>query len=186
MDGTLYTLEGPCEIRIREGNLTEKKFNYTPRPYNTHPYPYPAPGKVAELIYPRGDVEIKLVYEIFDNMPAIRKSLYVQNNSDRTITIDTAETEALCLTEEGNLRYYFEADYIGDNMYGFRQPYLFREGNTVSLQTAVSSAKPPTCWPTWASIRSSSLSARASTWNPKTRTTSPASSPTTTMSTIRV
>ena len=84
VDGTLYTLEGDCKITLREGGLTEKKFDYIPRPYNTHPYPYPAPGRVAELVYPRGDVEIKLVYEIFDDMPVLRKTLYVRNLDDET------------------------------------------------------------------------------------------------------
>jgi hypothetical protein len=134
VDGTLYTLEGDCKITLREGGLTEKKFDYIPRPYNTHPYPYPAPGRVVELVYPRGDVEIKLVYEIFDDMPVLRKTLYVRNLTDRTVVIDTAETEALTLTDEGTLRYYLEADYIGSNMYGFQKsPYLFRDGSTVSL-----------------------------------------------------
>ena len=133
VDGILYTLEGDCDILVREGSLTEAKFAYTPKPYNTHPYPYPAPGKVAELVYPRGRLEIRLVYEIFDDMPVIRKSLYVRNNSDRTVVVDTAETEALCLTDEGILRYYLESDYIGDNMSGFRKPYLFRDGNDISI-----------------------------------------------------
>ena len=45
----------------------------------------------------------------------MRKSLYVRNNGDRTVTIDTAETEALSLTDAGVLRYYLESDYAGDN-----------------------------------------------------------------------
>ena len=111
VDGTVYPIEGPCEIRIREGNLTEKKFDYVPKSYNTHPFPYPAPGKTAELIYQRGTLEIRLVYEIFDDMPAMRKSLYVRNNGDCTVTIDTAETEALSLTDDGVLRYYLRRQY---------------------------------------------------------------------------
>ena len=134
VDGTVYPIEGPCEIRIREGNLTEKKFDYVPKSYNTHPFPYPAPGKAAELIYLRGTLEIKLVYEIFDDMPAIRKSLYVRNNGGRTVTIDTAETEALSLTDDGVLRYYLESDYAGDNGTGFHNgTSLFRDGNTFSM-----------------------------------------------------
>lgn len=134
VDGQLYSLEGACTVRIREGNLMEKKFNYTPKRYNTHPYPYPAPGKVAEMTYVRGTLEITLVYEIYDDMPAIRKSLYVKNNGNCTVTIDTAETEALHLTDNGLLRYYLESDYTGDNGTGFNNPTsLFRDGNMVSM-----------------------------------------------------
>ncbi len=134
VNGQLYALEGACIVRIREGNQTEKKFNYTPKRYNTHPYPYPAPGKVAELIYVREELEITLVYEIYDDMPAIRKSLYVKNNGSCAVTIDTAETEALYLTDDGVLRYYLESDYTGDNGTGFNNPTsLFRDGNTVSM-----------------------------------------------------
>ena len=50
-DGIFHELSGPCRIRIMDGNLTEKKFDYAPRPCNTHPFPYPAPGKTAELLY---------------------------------------------------------------------------------------------------------------------------------------
>ncbi len=134
VNGTEYALNGPCEIRIREGNFTEKKFDYTPKPYNTHPYPYPAPGRIADLIYRRGTMEIRLVYEIFDDMPVIRKSLYVINGGDNTVTIDAAETEALNLTETGLTRYYLESDYTGDNMSGFNTgTSRFEEGNTVSM-----------------------------------------------------
>ena len=90
VDGVQYTLSGPCEIRILPGNTTEKKFDYIPRPYNTHPYPYPAPGKIAELIYERGTLIFKVVYEIFDDMPVMRKSLYMKNASGRTVTVDAA------------------------------------------------------------------------------------------------
>ncbi|MBQ7932499.1 MAG: hypothetical protein IJ334_15990, partial [Clostridia bacterium] len=134
VDGTGYPIEGPCEIHIREGNFTEKKFDYVPKDYNTHPFPYPAPGKIVELIYSRGTLEIRLVYEIFDDMPAMRKSLYVKNNGDRTVTIDTAETEALSLNETGLLRCYLESDYAGDNGTGFNnKTSLFRDGNVVSM-----------------------------------------------------
>lgn len=134
VNGQLYTFEGSCTARIREGNFTEKKFEYTPKRYNTHPYSYPAPGKVAELTYIRDELEITLVYEIFDDMPAIRKSLYVKNNGECTVTIDAAETEALYLTEDGALRYYLESDYTGDNGTGFNNlTSQFRDGNTVSM-----------------------------------------------------
>ncbi len=56
-DGIFHELSGPCRIRIMDGNLTEKKFDYAPRPYNTHPFPYPAPGKTAELFYDFGRVD---------------------------------------------------------------------------------------------------------------------------------
>jgi len=66
-------------------------------------------------------------------MPAMRKSLYVKNNGESTVTIDMAETEVLCLTDEGVLRYYLESDYTGDNMTGFRnETSIFRDGNSVS------------------------------------------------------
>ncbi len=39
VNGTVYPIEGACEIHIREGNFTEKKFDYVPKPYNTHPFP---------------------------------------------------------------------------------------------------------------------------------------------------
>ena len=133
VDGTLYPLEGPCQIRIREGRETVAKFPYQPRPYNTHPYPYPAPGKVAELVYTRGPLEITVLCEIFDDMPAMRKSLYVKNNGERTVTVDTAETEALRLNGDGALRFYLESDYTGSNGTGFNQgTSLFREGDLVS------------------------------------------------------
>ncbi len=133
VDGTVYTLTGPCDVRIADGSLTVGKFNYTPKSYNTHPYPYPAPGKVVDLVYDRGEFEITLTYEIFDDMPVIRKSLYLKNNTDRTVTVDTAETESLCLTEAGNLRYYLESDYTGNNGHGYNwNTSLFRDGNTVS------------------------------------------------------
>ncbi|MBQ8333529.1 MAG: hypothetical protein IJX93_07125 [Clostridia bacterium] len=133
VNGTKIAVEGQCEAVIREGNFTEKKFDYTPKSYNTHPFPYPAPGKIADLIYRRGELEIRVVYEIFDDMPAIRKSLYVTNNGEGTVTIDTAESEALCLTDDGALRYYLESDYTGDNMSGFNTgTSIFRDGNAVS------------------------------------------------------
>jgi len=133
-DGIAYTLDGSCEIRIREGSFTEKKFDYIPKSYNTHPYPYPAPGRIADLTYRRGDIEITFVYEVFDSMPVIRKSMYVINHGSSTITIDRAETEALNLNETGLLRYYLESDYTGDNGNGFRnETSRFMEGNTVSM-----------------------------------------------------
>lgn len=135
VNGICYAIEGRPEIHIHEENYTEKKFSYTPKPYNTHPYPYPAPGKMVELVYPRGTVDIRIVYEIFDDMPAIRKSLYVKNNSDTVITIDVAETETLHLNDTGKLRLYLETDYTGSNMYGFSwNTSLFREGNIVSAR----------------------------------------------------
>ncbi len=115
----------------------KKKFDYTPKPCNTHPFPYPAPGKVVDITYLRENLEIKLVYEIFDDMPAVRKSLYVKNNGDRTVTVDTAETEALALTDDGVLRYYPESDYTGDNMTGFSNgTSLFRDGSKVLRDSA--------------------------------------------------
>ena len=94
-DGVRYELKGPCRVRVLDGHLTEKKFDYVPRPYNTHPHPYPAPGRIAELCWDFGELEARLRYEIFDDMPVIRKSLYVENKSGRTVVIDAAETEAL-------------------------------------------------------------------------------------------
>ncbi len=133
VDSVLYTLEGPCEIRVRPGNTTEKKFDYMPRPYNTHPYPYPAPGRVAELIYTRGTLVFTVVYEIFDDMPAMRKSLYVTNTGERTTTVDTAETEALRLNDIGRIRFYLESDYTGNNGSGFATgTAIFREGEITS------------------------------------------------------
>lgn len=133
IDGKECSIGGACEVQIREGDLTEKKFDYTPKPYNTHPFPYPAPGKVAELNYKVGDLSVILVYEIFDGMPAMRKTLYVKNNGTETVTLDFAETDALCLNEEGRTRFYLESDYAGDNGTGFDQnTSIFREGNTVS------------------------------------------------------
>ena len=35
------------EVRILDGNHTKKCFEYQAESYNTHPYPYPAPGKCA-------------------------------------------------------------------------------------------------------------------------------------------
>lgn len=135
VDGVEYSLTGPFEVILRDGGLTEKKFDYTPKPYNTHLYPYPAPGKTAELIYPRGELEIRLVYEIFDGMPVIRKSLYVRNNSRGTVVVERAETEALALNHTGALRYYLESDYTGSNGNGFSwDTSLHREGNTVSAR----------------------------------------------------
>ena len=135
VDGTGYILENPDAIRIREGSLTEKKFEYIPKPYNTHPYPYPAPGKTAEITYLRDALEIKLVYEIFDDMPVLRKSLYVTNHSDHTVTIDTAETEALCLNDTGKLQLYLETDYTGNNGSGFQwNTSLFRDEDILSAR----------------------------------------------------
>lgn len=135
INGTEYVLGGACDVQIRAGQLTEKKFHYIPKSYNTHPFPYPAPGKVAELIYTVGDLRIVLVYEIYDSMPAMRKSLYVENLGKETATIDTVEIEALCLSDDGALRYYLETDYTGANMYGFEWSHsLFRDGNTVSVR----------------------------------------------------
>ena len=133
VNGTLYSLEAPCTACLREGNFTEKKFDYVPKPYNTHPYPYPAPGKVVDLVYHRGELDIIVTYEIFDDMPVIRKTLYVKNNSASTVTVDTAETESLCLTDAGQLRYYLESDYTGSNGEGYRwNTSIFRDGHTVS------------------------------------------------------
>ena len=133
VNGTVYTLAGDCDVCLREGDLTEKKFEYIPKPYNTHPYPYPAPGKVVDLVYHRGELEITVTYEVFDDMPVIRKTLYVKNNSDSTVTVDTAETESLCLTDAGQLRYYLESDYTGSNGEGYRwNTSIFRDGHTVS------------------------------------------------------
>ena len=134
-DGIFHELSGPCRIRIMDGNLTEKKFDYAPRPYNTHPFPYPAPGKTAELFYDFGPLEARLVYEIFDDMPLIRKTLYVKNNAGKTVVIDTAETEALVLSETGQLRLYLESDYTGNNGTGFAtETSIFRDGNGVSAR----------------------------------------------------
>ena len=134
-DGIFHELSGPCRIRIMDGNLTEKKFDYAPRPCNTHPFPYPAPGKTAELFYDFGPLEARLVYEIFDDMPLIRKTLYVKNNTGKTVVIDTAETEALVLSETGQLRLYLESDYTGSNGTGFAtETSIFRDGNRVSAR----------------------------------------------------
>jgi len=134
VNGTVYAIEGACEVRIRGGSFTEKKFDYTPKSYNTHPYPYPAPGRIAELVYTFGEIETTLVYEIFDDMSVIRKTLYVKNNSEHPVTVDTAETEALYLTDDGVLRYYLESDYTGDNGSGFNNgTSCFRDGNRVSM-----------------------------------------------------
>ena len=115
--------EDPIGQTVRCGNVPvtvigvlqhrEKKFGYEPRPYNTHPYPYPAPGASAELVWTRGDAQIRVVYEIFDGMPAMRKSLYVKNEGERTFTVDRAETEFLRLNGDGRLRFYLESDYTG-------------------------------------------------------------------------
>lgn len=133
VNGTLYNICGICEATVREGSLTEKKFDYTPKSYNTHPYPYPAPGKVAELCYPIAGLLVRLVYEIFDDMPLIRKSLYIDNPTENTVTIDTAETEYLCLTEDGMRQVYLESDYTGNNGTGFAvDTSIFRDGTNVS------------------------------------------------------
>lgn len=133
INGTAYDIAGPCEVTVRGGNLTEKKFDYTPKSYNTHPFPYPAPGKVAELAYVIAGLRVRLVYEIFDDMPVIRKSLYVDNPDSETVTVDTAETEFLHLTQDGMLRYYLESDYTGANSSGFdNQTSIFRDGSCVS------------------------------------------------------
>ena len=133
IDGTRLPLDGPCRIRVLPGHETVKKFDYTPRPYNTHPYPYPAPGMVAELVWTRGTAEITVTYEIFDDMPAMRKSLYVKNNGERPLTVDTAETECLRLNEDGRLRFYLESDYTGNNGTGFANgTSIFRDGDEVS------------------------------------------------------
>ena len=133
VDGVLYPLEGPCRIRVLPGHGTVKKFDYAPRPYNTHPYPYPAPGMTAELVWTRGAAEITVVYEIFDGMPALRKSLYVKNVGEETFTVDAAETEALRLNGDGELRFYLESDYTGSNGTGFANgTSIFRDGDTVS------------------------------------------------------
>ncbi len=133
VDGAEEPLEGPCRIRILPGHETEKKFGYEPRPYNTHPYPYPAPGASAELVWTRGDAEIRVVYEIFDGMPAMRKSLYVKNEGERTFTVDRAETEFLRLNGDGRLRFYLESDYTGSNGTGFaNETSIFHNGDAVS------------------------------------------------------
>ena len=133
VDGVSYTLDGPCEIHIRPGNTTEKKFDYVPRPYNTHPYPYPAPGRIADLIYRRGTLVFTVTYEIFDDMPVMRKSLYVTNAGEQTVTVDAAETEALRLNDDGRLRFYLESDYTGSNGSGFATgTSIFREGEVTS------------------------------------------------------
>ena len=135
VDGVTYALEGPCRVILREGDVTEKKFDYVPKPYNTHPYPYPVPGKAVDLVYDRGETEITLTYEIFDDMPVIRKSLHLKNRSDRAVVVDRAETEALSLNETGKLRYYLETDYTGSNGEGYRwNTSIFRDGNTVSVR----------------------------------------------------
>ena len=134
-DGIRRELSGPCRVRVREGNLTEKKFDYMPRSYNTHPFPYPAPGKTAELIYDYGGLEAVIVCEIFDDMPAIRKSLYIKNNTGKTVVIDTAETESLVLSETGRVRLYLESDYTGSNGTGFSTgTSIFRDGCEVSAR----------------------------------------------------
>ncbi|MBQ7982271.1 MAG: hypothetical protein IJ302_01785 [Clostridia bacterium] len=121
------------EIHIRDGHETEKRFAYQPASYNTHPYPYPAPGKCAELIYHADSLHFILLYEIFDGMPLIRKTLYVENGGDRTVTVDHAETECLSLTADGMLRLYLESDYTGNNQFGFLEnPNIYYDGMTVS------------------------------------------------------
>lgn len=133
VNGVKYALEGEFSLNIKEGNVTNKGFDYTPVEYNTHPYPYPAPGKVAELTYDYEEFSATVIYEIFDNMPIMRKSLYVKNTGDKTLTVDTAETENLCFTDEGRLRFYMEADYVGGNGTGFyNDTSIFYDGNTVS------------------------------------------------------
>ena len=128
-----YTIGGECDVHIKEEGFTQKSFNYTSPSYNTHSYPYPAPGKVAKLIYTFGDIQVTILYEIFDNMPVMRKTLYVKNLGDKVVTIDTCETEALCLTDEAKLRFYLESDYAGGNSTGFsNQTSIFYEGNIVS------------------------------------------------------
>ena len=52
------------EVRILDGNHTKKCFEYQAESYNTHPYPYPAPGKCAELIYFAMGLRFILLYEI--------------------------------------------------------------------------------------------------------------------------
>ncbi|MBR4205768.1 MAG: hypothetical protein IKQ92_09850 [Clostridia bacterium] len=135
VDGVPYALEGPCEIRVRPGHETEKKFDYAPKPYSSHVFPYPAPGKVAELIYTRGTLDFTVIYEIFDGMPVLRKSLYVKNNGEKTVTVNAAETEALRLNDEGRLRLYLESDYTGSNGSGFStETSLFHDGEVVSAR----------------------------------------------------
>lgn len=135
IDGVCHYLDGGCAADIKPGELTEKSFDYTPKPYSTHSFPYPAPGKTAELTYSFGDIEAVIVYEIFDGMPAMRKSLYVKNNGDKTVTVNLAETEALHLSEAAEKRFYFESDYTGNNGTGFRHDTsVFHEDGIVSAR----------------------------------------------------
>ena len=122
------------DVEIKDG--TSKEFDWKPAAYSTHEYPYPALGKTLVLRFKGNieitkDVDVILIYEIFDGMPLIRQSLNVETRKDITITF--AETTHFILETAGEAL-WLESNYTGGNgSMDNKSCSVFKKENNVSV-----------------------------------------------------
>lgn len=86
--------------------------------YNALPTPWPSKGlrltmifRPTEIMVAVKDIEVRVNYEIYEDIPVISKWLEVINHTDENVRLDRFESEVLAINQDQVKRIHVESDY---------------------------------------------------------------------------
>ncbi|MEG0546638.1 MAG: hypothetical protein RR552_05570 [Oscillospiraceae bacterium] len=82
-----------------------KLVEFKETPSMTEKHEYPPKGKSVDLTYKNDDLKLKIIvhFEIYDFIPTIMKTVFVENYSTEEITIDNIVTDAMSIKDNRDL-----------------------------------------------------------------------------------
>lgn len=103
----------------------EEPFSWAPNEQYGDPaaFDWPPPGKRLEVLFRAAEtfpavyqgLEVKLIYEIYDNLASMKKRVEITNRGDTTVTVGRLSTEMLGGTENMQKLMMLETSYTGGN-----------------------------------------------------------------------
>lgn len=113
IDGKKYRLFEELKYTDCIQCLPQSDIHYESSPYASEKICYPPEGKAVQLNFTARDLQVKVVYELYDNLPCICKKVSIVNNSGKSILLQDYCIESLMLNDKGKNRLYCETDYNG-------------------------------------------------------------------------
>lgn len=99
-------------------------------------YSYPPSGQAVRLLYRSENLEIAVIYEIFDDIPLYCKRVHIKNISERTVELNLYKPELLPIKGRDQKMIYIETDFTGGNGQDNGNRHLSSQKNEQSLFSA--------------------------------------------------
>ena len=103
--------EGFTFTKIKSCNCL-KRLDYKKIPTMTDDSPYPPAGKATELIYDneKSGLRLRVHYEIYDGMPVLMKTVWLENNSKEKLVVDNISVDVLKISKNRDT-FFVDSDF---------------------------------------------------------------------------